>query len=113
MPSTTTTFDYLDPRELDGDPFQVASAACQQAENALSLAEKSVDDAYIMARGAHMERQLQSGEEPDGVGFADDPLGARIISIRDLIEQMGNAVKNVAVAASYNPRKPPKELPDG
>jgi hypothetical protein len=111
MPSTSTTFDYTDPRGLDGDPFQVAAVACHQAEKVLGVAEKAVDDAYVMARGAHMERQLQTEDEPDGVGFANDPLGARILSIRDRTQDMAKAIKNVAVAASYNPRKPPKELP--
>lgn len=110
MSDTSTTFEYTDPRQLDGDPFQVASAAGGQALTALEVSAKGVDDLYVMSRGAHMERQLQRGEEPDGVGFATEPLGKRITSAQELLAGLIVTIRGLTRAASYNPRKPPKEL---
>jgi hypothetical protein len=113
MPDTSTTFEYSDPRQLEGDPFQVASAAADQTVSALEVSIRGVDDLFIMARGAHMERQLQNDEEPDGASFGDDALGFRIKSARAAVQTAVKTIKGVGIAASYNPRKPPKELPNG
>jgi hypothetical protein len=108
--ATSTTFEYTDPRTLDGTPFDVAGAAAQQASKIIELAAVAAADAFVMARVAEMERQIQRGVDPHGSTFADEPLGRRLVAMTDQLDQLVSTALKLGAAASYNPRNPPKEL---
>lgn len=111
--ATSTTFEYTDPRTLEGTPFDVAGAACRQAADVIKVGAVAAADAYTLSRVAEMERQIQAGEDPHGSTFCDEPLGKRLISATEQLEQLVNTLQNLGVAAAYNPLHPPKELSDG
>lgn len=111
MATAITTYEYTDPRTLDGTPFEVAEAAFAQALAASELLEQALHDGFVMARVAEMERELQRDEEPDGANFEYNALGIRIHELESLADSMCASIRIVGRAASYNPRKPPRELP--
>lgn len=109
MPKTDQTYQYIDPRRLEGSPFEVAAAAFEQAANVGDLLETALDDAYVFARNAEMERQIMAGNEPDGLGFDTTVLGKRLAALRHVIAQTLNSMDAVAKAAVFDPKNPPKE----
>lgn len=59
------TIALVDPRNLDGNPYEVAEQAVAQAEALARLALKYLDSSYKMARNASLERSLVlTGEVP-------------------------------------------------
>lgn len=104
----TTTFTITDPREFDGDPFQVAERAIQQAQALAALAEKSLDAAEIMARNAELERSLLLDKEaslmPVAAGWPESPQGRMIDSAREALQTSQRKLKVVAKAAAFNPK---------
>jgi len=104
-----TTYVYVNPNTLDGDPFQVAEAAFKQADEVGRLYGKAINDAYNMARIAEMEREIQRGEEPNGSMFVETPLGSKLSDVSSMTNRTRKSLKAVGVAAAYNPRNPPKE----
>lgn len=111
MATAITTYEYTDPRTLDGTPFEVAEATFAQALAVSKLLEQALHDGFVMARVAEMERELQRGDEPDGANFEHTALGIRIHELETRADDMCASIRAVARAASYNPSKPPKELP--
>lgn len=105
---TKTTFTITDPREFDGDAFQVAERAIQQAQALSALAEKALDAAEIMARNAELERALLLDKEaslmPVAAGWSESPQGRMIGQSREALVLAQNKLKVVAKAASYNPK---------
>lgn len=103
---THQTFVVADPREFDGDPFDVAERAVLQAGAVARVLKQALDGARLMARNAEMERQLMGGGDPDPLAFEQGAQGKRL---RLLQEQAGAAEKQLTVlarAAGYNPKRP-------
>jgi hypothetical protein len=111
MPASITTYEYTDPRTIDGTPFEVAEATFRQAVAVFALAKQALDDGFVMARVAEMERQLQRDEEPDGANFQHTALGISLQDTKTIVDRLSMSIKAAGLAASYNPRKPPKEPP--
>jgi hypothetical protein len=104
----TTTFTIAHPRTFDGDPFEVAERAVRQAHAVSVVLDNMLDAAYKMARNAEMERAFIAHEEPQGSLFNHTPLGKRFVALTADVTKIRGALKGLAVAAGYNPRKPPK-----
>lgn len=107
----STIYEYTDPRRLPGSPFDVAEAAALQASDVGQLLVRAIDDTYMMARSAEMERELQLSDTCDGSAFADSPLGARLLDMKESAIALVQKLKAASLAAGYNPKHPPKEIP--
>lgn len=105
-------FIYTDPRELDGSPFEVAGAACLQAENVAALLKTAIVDAFKMARVAEMERQIIADEEPDGIGFTDSPQGKKLIALEHASHGMRVKLRQLAQSAEFDPNAPEPDYED-
>lgn len=104
-----TTIVYRNPRNLDGDPYQVAEATFAQAGRVLDLLDEAMKDCFWAARNTEMERELAAGLEPDGAEFTKTPLGQKITTISKVAAGLSPILAGAGRAATYNPRKPPKE----
>ena len=104
----TMTFTVVDPRNMAGDPFEVAERAVRQAHAVSVVLDNMLDAAYKMARNAEMERAFIAHEEPQGSLFNRTPLGRRFVALTADVTKVRSALKGLALAAGYNPRKPPK-----
>lgn len=109
MPKESKSFVVTDPREFDGDPFDVANRAVLQTEALLSLTVEAVDDAYIMARNAEMERQFDTPEGPNAAAWPDTAAGKRWQSVMERLAQITTDLVVLRRVASFNPKSPPKE----
>lgn len=96
-PERTKNFIYTDPRSFDGDPYQVAERAVQQAQALVTLAAQAVTDAEIMARNAELERDI------DAV-WDESPQDKRYGDIMDDLERSHTTLGRLAQAAAFNPK---------
>jgi hypothetical protein len=97
-------FIYVSPNQLEGDPYEVAGAACKQASSVAMLLELACDGAFKMARIAEMEREQQADEEPDGASFEHKPLGVRMLLLQTQAKKMARDLQLIAQAASFDPK---------
>jgi hypothetical protein len=97
------TFVYTNPNQLEGEPYEVANAACEQAQAVAELLAEAVDGAFRMARVAEMHRDQQQGKQPDGGDFRNRPLGTRLIKIHEQAEKTARDLGLIARAASFDP----------
>lgn len=105
MPKEPKSFVVTDPREFDGDPYDVANRATSQAEALLNLTIEAVDDAYVMARNAEMERQNGDG----AVEWPESAAGRRWQSVMDRLPEILLDLAVLRRVAAFNPKRPPKE----
>jgi hypothetical protein len=97
------TFVVADPRTFEGDPFEVAGRAVDQAGALATLLEQAVEDAYVMARNAELERQAAG--EMDVSLFESGPQGRKFQGIEDALRTSVRELKILRTAASFDPRK--------
>lgn len=102
-------FTLIDPRELDGDPFDVAERACQQAAALAGILGESLEPVRIIVRNAELERQLQGGGSADAEAWERGPQALRLDGLKRDLEAAKKGLTVLATAASYNPKNPPKE----
>ena len=108
MPKDPKTFTITDPREYDGDPYEVASRAATQCEALLDHLIEATDDAATMARNAEMERNCIDGGDPSAPGWLEGAQGRRWTAALGTLRGLKLTLKGLRIAASYNPKKPPK-----
>lgn len=99
------TFTIVDPRTLDGDPYEVAEHAARQAQAVARLLSQTVESARIMARNAEMERELARGDDPAPVEWEDGPYGRRFEEVKSAAEAAAKALDMLARASGFNPKK--------
>lgn len=104
-----TTFNYTEPRDLEGTPFEAAGATARQAAAVIGVGVKALDDLFIMARTADMERQCQDGAEPDGAAFNESPLGKRLLTLLGDLDGIKGSITSLERGVSYDSRHPLKE----
>lgn len=109
MPHQPTTFVVTDPREFDGNPYEVAERAVQQAEALLDLTIRAVEDAETMARNADLEQQMDLGGEPDAAAWTHGPAGHKWQTILDGLALSAKTLSVLRQYAAWNPKSPPKE----
>lgn len=102
----TRTFTVADPRTFDGDPYEVAERALKQAAAVAVVLEKMLDAADKMARNAEMERAFAAKEEPKGSEWRSTAQGKRLAGVMEAAAEMRKALKVLAQAAGYNPKRP-------
>ena len=105
MTHNTQTFTLVDPRTFDGDPYEVAERACQQAEAIVRLASKAAEDAGVMARNAELSRQEDTGGAIDATAWEDSVHGRKFAGAHRDLKQVERSLGTLATAAGYNPKK--------
>lgn len=108
MTHKSQTFTVADPATFDGDPFEVAERALRQSAAVAGVLRSTLDGARNMARNAEMERQLFATGECDAASFEGTAQARRIDEIAELVELSQRSLQNIARAAGYNPRNPPR-----
>lgn len=102
----TMTFTVADPRTFDGDAYEVAERALNQAAAVAAVLEQMLDAADKMARNAEMERAFAFHEEPKGSEWRGTPQGRALAGVMANATAARKALKVLTQAAGYNPRKP-------
>lgn len=107
----TRTFTVADPRQFDGDPFEVAERACAQAQAVARVLASCVTGAEVMARNAELTRNL--AETRDDARATEWDSSAQAQKFRALAEEAESAERTLGQlsrAAGFNPKTPlPKE----
>lgn len=98
-------FTVIDPRTFDGDPYSVAQRACEQAAALAELSAEQADLAYVMARNASMERDLQAKRDPDPAGWEDGPHGRAFAATREALRTQAKRLRAQAQAAAFNTKR--------
>jgi hypothetical protein len=104
MSESQQTITYTDPRFFDGEPFEVAEKAVRQAEEAVELSQRALNDAEVMARNAELERQLIVGDECDASTWPTSAQGRQYATIRERVEKNRRILALLRQAAAFNPR---------
>lgn len=94
-----------DPRQHDGNPFEVAEYAIAQCEGILDAYTKALEAAFLMARNADMERNIALGMPPAGSGYATSPQGRRFEQLRKATEDATETLRVLKKAAAYDPSR--------
>lgn len=100
------TFTVIDPRDLDGDPYEVAERAVLQAAALARLLLISTQTAHLMARNAELERQLRADGSCDAEAYDTSPQGLKFARVYEATKDSEKALKALALAAGYNPNSP-------
>lgn len=96
----------VDPRELDGNPYEVAEKAAAQAAALVAAASWATEVARLMSRNAEMERQLYRGDPSDPVSWEKGGLGRRFEKVQDDLQATQKDLKLLIRAAGFDPRAP-------
>lgn len=109
MPNRPTTLILPDPREFDGDPYQVAERAIQQLAGILDAFDALVEPTDLMLRNAELERLMALGVEGDDLrtqarAWPESPQAARLKGAQDLIREQKEALVVLSRAARYDPK---------
>jgi hypothetical protein len=107
MTHPTYTLAVSDPREFDGNPYEVAEQATRQLHGLARLMELSLPAVEKMARNAQMERDIALGGEPDAAGWPDSPQGRQFEMIRRQNADHVRVLNYLVQAAAYDPKNPP------
>lgn len=103
MPNEPKHFTIIDPRDFDGDPYDVAGRACAQAEAIVGLLIESLEATNIVIRNAAMETDLGLAET-----WEASPGGKSVARITEDAGDLQRKLKALGQFASYNPKRPPK-----
>jgi hypothetical protein len=104
MPQEPKQFVVTDPRDFDGNPYEVAKRATEQATSLLEITQTSIADASVMARNAEMERQFMDGGEPDAGAWEASAAGRRWASLDQILWDVRNDLVFLGRAAGYDPK---------
>ena len=119
MAESTTTFTYYDPsRYFDGTPYEAAGKAVDQTRAVLWLLDRALSDTSVQVRNAYMSRRLDTGEDdPGAIQWEDSPearalrlIDSKIGGVSEALAELELKLKAVQMAASYDPKHPPKEV---
>jgi hypothetical protein len=102
--TTTKKFAIADPRFFEGDPYEVAQRAAQQASAVAGLLREAIDGAYLMVRNADLERQLALDGECSVEDFEDGVHAKQLKELAAQADKMSVALATLGRAAAYNPK---------
>lgn len=105
----TRTFTVADPRTFeDGTPYEVAGRAGAQVVGVIKILQETLEGADLMARNAHMSRNLDAGGEAAGDGWRMTAEGRTWAAIDADIAAIRRRLEALTRAASFDPKHPPK-----
>jgi hypothetical protein len=108
MPYEPKNFTVVDPRTMEGNPYDVAERAIHQANAVCAVLQHVLEGARLMARNAELSRQMALGQEPDVDAWEANPQAAMLDKILADTEQAKERLKVLARAVGYDPINPPK-----
>lgn len=97
-----------DPRNFDGDPYEVAERAIAQAQGALEAYAAALTGAFLMARNADMERNFALGLPPAGSSYSKGPQGRQFEKLTAAGEESARILGVLRTAVAFDPKHPPK-----
>ncbi len=101
-------YTVVDPRQLDGDPYEVAALAIEQAAALAGHYRHALEIADLMARNAEMERQLYFTGEARPEKYTEGPQGRKFRVLDMSIANAQETLQTLAKAASFDPKNPPR-----
>lgn len=104
----TQTFVVADPKNMDGNPYDVAERALRQSAAVASILEETLTAARTMTRNAEMERQLSLTGECSAADFEDSAIARRLDKVRENTASAIRDLELLAQAAGFDPKNPPK-----
>lgn len=108
MTHKTESFVLADPRDFDGDPYEVAERAVAQLEGVLRVFEATVPATILMVRNAELERQIATGTDPSVPAYDESTQGRKWAALREQIDGLRKELALLRRVAAYNPRAPVK-----
>lgn len=95
-----------DPREFDGDPYQVAQRAIRQLHALVALSAEILEPTDLMARNAELERQLAFGNELGDAGkeWPESPQGRNLADVREMLGMAEARLTLLEQAVAFNPK---------
>lgn len=108
MTHQTFTLAVADPREFDGNPYEVAERAIRQLHGLARLIELSLPPTEKMARNAQMERDLALVGECDAAEWPQGPQARMLARIAEQNADHVRVLDQLARAAAYDPKNPPR-----
>lgn len=105
----TRTITITDPREFDGDPYQVASRAVAQIKGLTLLLAENLDAVDKMARNAELERLLSGGIEAAelreiAAAWPESPQGRKLSTAAERLNDIVTDLTSLEKAVAYNPK---------
>lgn len=100
---------FVDARNFDGNPFEVAGQSVAMADGILQVAERAVEVADLMARNAYMERNLALRKPPAGDKWTETAEGRMWLTSVAELQQLRRRLVTLRKAAEFDPKHPPKE----
>lgn len=106
----STEITITDPREFEGDPYQVAESAIRQATALLDIASTQLDKVDLMVRNAALQREIDLGNAtPEHLrevaqGWPESPQGSKLRIAQQELRDAGKHLSILARAAAYNPK---------
>jgi hypothetical protein len=101
---THQTFAVTDPRNLDGNPYDVASSGVAQLSGILAIARDLLPATVIMVRNAEMERRMHRGEDPAAGNWDETAEGQRWKIVETQIAELVGRLAVLQKVAAYDPR---------
>lgn len=108
MTNELKTFTIADPRDFDGNPFEVAERAIAQLEGITVILAGSMPVAELMARNAEMTRRMDLGGPPEGDKWVETPQGRNWRAAADEIEALQKRLRAMKAASGFDPKHPAK-----
>jgi hypothetical protein len=103
------TFTVANPRDFDGNPFEVAERAVAQLEGLAAILEEALVPAELMARNAEMSRRLEARQPPRGDDWAETPQGRYWAKIAAEVRELQVHLRVCKRASGFDPRHPPRD----
>ena len=105
----TKTITVVDPREFDGDAYQVAQRAIQQVCALTGLLIQNMEPTNLMARNAELERLLSAGTSSDelreaATAWPESPQGRQFASMSEALAEVQARLLSLERAVAYDPK---------
>ena len=101
-------FVVTDPRNFDGNPYEVAFRACQQAKAVAQILAECVESAMIMGRNAEMSRREEATGDPSAREWEDSAYGRKFARMHADIKKSERDLATLGTAMGFDPKHPPK-----
>lgn len=101
-------FALIDPRTMDGNPYDVAGRSARQAASLAALYRAALDGMRLMARNAEMERNLGQGRDAGASEWEQGPQARIIDKMISEVAAHIRALELLARAVEYDPKHPPR-----
>lgn len=106
MTQDTQYFAVSDPREFDGNPYEVADRAAGQVAGLIKVTLGAAAGGNLMARNAYLERQCVNKETLTATEWESSPEGIKWRELMDKLTELQPIAQALQRAAAYDPKAP-------